>query len=199
MIKSVCVFCSSNLGIEQNFINVACQLGKKLAQNNIHLIYGGANVGLMKQTAEAVIKNGGKATGVITNFLASKHLTQQGLHQLIVVETMQQRKAKMAELADAFIVLPGGFGTLEELFEVLTASQLGFHKKPVAILNLNGFYTFLQQQLNYMVEHKMLLAPHAKMAHFCQSIDNAFEYINNYNAPVVEKWIENIINENAAE
>lgn len=194
--KRICVFCSSNLGANSEYSKAAKALGTELAKNNMELIYGGANVGLMKTVAEEVISNGGKVTGVITHFLAEKHLTQQNLTELIAVETMQERKAKMADLADAFIVLPGGFGTLEEIFEILTAAQLGFHKKPVAIINSNGYYDLLKQQLEHMVNEKMLLKPHAAIAQFVETPREAIEALRNYSAPIVEKWIDDIRREN---
>jgi uncharacterized protein (TIGR00730 family) len=109
---------------------------------------------------------------------------------------MQQRKAKMAELADGFIALPGGFGTLEELFEVLTAAQLGFHKKPIAIINTNGFYNFLKSHINNMITEKMVLAPHAAIAQFVDTPTQALQVMQNYKAPVLEKWIDDIKKEN---
>lgn len=194
--KTICVFCSSNLGKNEVYSQVAEQLGQLLAKNNIDIIYGGANVGLMKKVAEAALNRQGNVIGIITHFLAQKHLTQKGLTQLIKVDTMQQRKAKMAEMADGFIVLPGGFGTFEEVFEILTAGQLGFHNKPVAIINTNGYYTPLKLQLDKMVEEKMLLAPHAGIAQFVNSPHEAMAAIKNYKAPVLEKWIEDIRREN---
>lgn len=194
--KNICVYCSSNLGDNKIYVKIAQELGTLLGNNGFNLIYGGANVGLMRATAEKVLEHGGKVTGVITHFLAQKHLTQTNITELITVETMQERKAKMAELADAFVVLPGGFGTLEELFEILTAGQLGFHKKPVAIININGFYDLLQKQLDFMVQEKMLLEPHAKIAQFVNSPIEAIEALQAYEAPVIEKWIDDIRKEN---
>jgi uncharacterized protein (TIGR00730 family) len=188
----ICVFCSSNLGNKKEYIDVAHELGRVLAERKITLVYGGANVGLMRAVAESTLEHGGKAIGVITHFLAQKHLTQPGLSELILVDTMQERKAKMAELADAFITLPGGFGTLEELFEVLTAGQLGLHQKPMALINTNGFYEHLKLHLNQMVQAEMLLEPHAKIAQFVNSPQEALEALESYQAPVIEKWIENI-------
>ncbi len=194
--QNICVFCGSNLGNNEIYKQTATELGELLAKKNIKLIYGGANVGLMRCAAEATLNKQGMATGVITHFLAKKHLTQQGLTELIKVDTMQQRKTKMAELADGFIALPGGFGTLEELFEVLTAAQLGFHNKPIAIINTNGFYDYLKVQLNKMVEEKMLLEPHANMVLFANSPNEALTAMEKYNAPVLEKWIDDIRDDN---
>lgn len=194
--KNICVYCSSNLGSNGIYLETAQHLGELLGKQGYNLVYGGANVGLMRATAEKVLENGGKVTGVITHFLAQKHLTQKNITKLITVETMQERKAKMAEIADAFIVLPGGFGTLEELFEILTAGQLGFHEKPVAIINTNGFYNFLQKQLEFMVNERMLLEPHAKIAQLVNTPEQAINALKNYKAPVVEKWIDDIRKEN---
>lgn len=194
--KSVCVFCSSNMGTEPIYQQVATELGAVLAAKKLQIVYGGANVGLMRCVAESAIANGGDVIGVITNFLASKDLTQIGLKQLFMVETMQERKAKMAELADAFIVLPGGFGTMEEMFEILTAGQLGFHKKPVVLLNTNNFYKYLKLQLDYMVEQKMLLEAHANIVQLADTPTEAIEKLYNYQAPVVGKWIDDIHRDN---
>lgn len=194
--KNICVYCSSNLGANGIYIEVAQKLGKLLGNSGYNLVYGGANVGLMRATAEKVLEHGGKVTGVITHFLAQKHLTQKNITELITVETMQERKAKMAEMADAFIVLPGGFGTLEELFEILTAGQLGFHDKPVAIINTNNFYDFLKQQLDMMVSERMLLEPHANIAQFVNTPEEAIDALKKYEAPVIEKWIDDIRKEN---
>jgi uncharacterized protein (TIGR00730 family) len=194
--KSICVFCSSNIGSKPEYITIAKELGKLLAEQQITLIYGGANVGLMRAVAQETINHGGKAIGVITHFLAEKHLTQQGLSELILVDTMHERKAKMTELADGFITLPGGFGTLEEIFEVLTAAQLGFHKKPIAIINTDGFYEHIKLHLKQMVDSRMLLEPHANIAHFVNTPMEALDTMRSYKAPVIEKWIDAIRKEN---
>lgn len=194
--RNICVFCGSNLGSDIIYKETANELGTLLAKKDINLIYGGANVGLMRCTAEATLNNNGNAIGVITHFLADKHLTQKGLTELIKVDTMQQRKAKMAELADGFIALAGGFGTFEELFEVLTAAQLGFHNKPIAIINTNGFYDHLKIQLAKMVEEKMLLKPHANIVLFANSPTEAIKAMVNYKAPTIEKWIDDIRKDN---
>lgn len=197
--NQICVFCGSNLGANAIYEETARKLGKLMVSNNKTLIYGGANVGLMRCTAEEILKQNGNAIGVITHFLAKKHLTQSGLAELIKVDTMQERKVKMAELADGFIILPGGFGTFEELFEVLTAAQLGFHTKPVAIININGFYDFLKLQLDKMVQERMLLEPHANMLIFSDSPEKALEQMNNYSAPVLGKWVDDIRKDNGHE
>ncbi len=194
--KNICVFCSSNLGSEPEYQRVAAELGSLLAAAGYTIIYGGANVGLMRCMAEAAIAGGGDVIGIITNFLAGKHLTQSGLKQLIIVETMQERKSKMAELSDAFIVLPGGFGTMEEMFEVLTAGQLGFHQKPVVIININDYYEHLRLLLNNMIDSRMLLEPHANILQFANSPADAIAKIAGYKAVVMDKWIDDIRRDN---
>lgn len=194
--KTICVFCSSNLGSNPIYQQVAAEMGELLAAHQFNMVYGGANVGLMRCMAEAAITGGSKVTGVITNFLADKHLTQSGLAELIVVETMQERKAKMEELSDGFIVMPGGFGTMEEMFEVLTAGQLGFHSKPVVLLNVNKYYDFLRRQLNFMVSQRMLLKPHAGIAQFADNPVDAIQKLLSYQAPVLGKWIDDIRRDN---
>ena len=194
--KRVCLFCGSNLGNNNVYKNAAVELGKELAKNDFDLVFGGANVGLMRVVATEMLQNGRNVTGVITDFLAKKHLTHPDITELITVETMHQRKAKMTELADAFVVLPGGYGTLEELFEILTGGQLSFHNKPVAIINVNGYYDFLQKQIERMVSEKMLLEPHAGIANFVSTPQQAVDVLKKFEYPVVEKWIDDIIDEN---
>lgn len=194
--KSICVFCGSNLGKNSNFEKIARELGQSIANKEMTLVYGGANVGLMRCTAEAAIENNGKTIGVITHFLAKKHLSQKGLTELISVETMQERKAKMTELADAFVVLPGGCGSMEELFEVFTAAQLGFHKKPIVIINTDGYYNTLKLLFDEMIKQGLMLEPHVNMLHFTESINDAFSFMEDYEAPVMDKWIDDIRAEN---
>src|SRR4030095_3484794 len=138
--KRITVFCGSSLGNGTNFRTQATLLGQVLAKRNIELVYGGANVGLMGAVADGVLSEGGKVIGVLPNFLKSKEIAHEQLTELILVDSMHERKTKMNELCDGVIALPGGFGTLEEFFEMLTWAQLGLHKKPIAILNIDGFY-----------------------------------------------------------
>jgi hypothetical protein len=140
MLHRVCIFCGSNVGVDPDHVEAARTIGKLLSQSGIELIYGGGNVGLMGAVANACLQHGGRVTGVIPQALADKELAHQGLTRLHIVRSMHERKALMAELSDAFIALPGGFGTWEELIEVLTWAQLGIHGKPCALLNVNGYY-----------------------------------------------------------
>ncbi|MGB0884894.1 MAG: TIGR00730 family Rossman fold protein [Chitinophagales bacterium] len=187
--KSITVFCGSSIGTEQDFELKAKLLGQTLAKENINLIYGGAKIGLMGAVADAALLEKGKVIGVLPKFLASKEIAHQGISELILVESMHERKTKMNDLCDGFIALPGGFGTLEELFEVLTWSQLGLHKKPIGILNINGFYDDLINLLSQMVEKEFLKDINKQMLLVSNDIDDLIAQMKNYKAPKVEKWI----------
>ena len=197
--KTVCVFCASNLGANIEYQNVATEYGSLLAARGLDLVYGGANVGLMRCVAEAAMAGGSKVTGVITEFLAGRELAQAGLEQMIVVNSMPERKATMERISDGFIVLPGGFGTMDEMFEILSGGQLGFHKKPIVVLNINGFYNHLKAQLEFMVGEKMLLPQHAAMVQFADTPTEAIDKLFGYQAPVVGKWIDDIRRDNGLE
>jgi uncharacterized protein (TIGR00730 family) len=149
---NVCVFCGSSTGIKPVYAQAAKTVGTLLAKQNKTLIYGGGNVGLMGIVADAVMSAGGEVIGVIPDFLLKREVGHRGITRLEVVESMHQRKKRMADLADAFVALPGGWGTLEELSEVLTWRQLGLVKQPVAALNTDGFFDPLLQQLSKMVQ-----------------------------------------------
>lgn len=188
--KRITVFCGSSFGTEEIFKEQAALLGETLAKQNIELVYGGANVGLMGAVADGVLNNGGKVIGVLPNFLRSKEIAHLGLTELIVVESMHERKTKMNDLCDGVIALPGGFGTLEELFEMVTWAQLGLHKKPIAILNINGFYDSLIQLTEVMVSKGLLKEVNQQMLLVSDNIDDLLDKMNNYKAPTVGKWIE---------
>ncbi|OAQ40832.1 Rossman fold protein, TIGR00730 family [Pedobacter psychrophilus] len=156
MIKSLCVYCGSNFNGDPHLKQAVEILAKEMADNNIKLIFGGGSVGVMGLIADAILKNGGEAIGIIPQFLMDKEVGHKGLTEMIVTENMHQRKQKMADLSDGFLILPGGFGTLEEFFEVLTWLQLGLHKKAIGVLNVGGFYDFLFKQMDVMVEQRFL-------------------------------------------
>ncbi|MBC7654033.1 MAG: TIGR00730 family Rossman fold protein [Oligoflexus sp.] len=156
MIKSLCVYCGSNFNGDPYLKQAVEILAKEMAENNIKLIFGGGSVGVMGLIANAILKNGGKAIGIIPQFLMDKEVGHKGLTEMIVTENMHQRKQKMADLSDGFLILPGGFGTLEEFFEVLTWLQLGLHQKAIGVLNVGGFYDFLFKQMDVMVEQRFL-------------------------------------------
>lgn len=188
--KRITVFCGSSFGTEAIYTEQATLLGETFAKENIELIYGGANVGLMGAVADGVLNNGGKAIGVLPNFLRSKEIAHLGLTELILVESMHERKTKMNDLCDGVIALPGGFGTLEELFEMLTWAQLGLHKKPIAILNINGFYDSLIELTKTMVEKGLLKEANQKMLLVSDNIQDLLHQMRNYTAPTVGKWID---------
>jgi uncharacterized protein (TIGR00730 family) len=151
-IKSICVYCGSATGRDPAFIQAARELGQVMAANDIRLIYGGGALGLMGAVAESVVKHGGKVTGIIPKFLIEKELGYGGADELIVTDNMHQRKQLMFERADAFVALPGGIGTLEELVEQLTWAQLGRHKKPILLANIQNFWEPLLETISHMVE-----------------------------------------------
>ena len=187
--KSITVFCGSSFGSDEIYKEQATLLGQTLAKQNIQLIYGGANVGLMGAVADGVLKEGGKAIGVLPHFLQSKEIAHQNLTELILVETMHERKTKMNDLCDGVIVLPGGYGTLEEFFEMITWAQLGLHKKPIAILNIDGFYDDLIKLVQTIVDKGFLKQINQEMLLVSDSIDALLEKMRNYQAPTVGKWI----------
>jgi uncharacterized protein (TIGR00730 family) len=188
--KRVTVFCGSSFGNEAIYKKQATLLGQTLAKHNIELVYGGANVGLMGAVADGVLNEGGKAIGVLPNFLRSKEIAHLGLSELILVESMHERKTKMNDLCDGVIALPGGFGTLEELFEMVTWAQLGLHKKPIAILNINGFYDSLIELTHIMVEKGFLKNVNQEMLLVSDNIEDLLHKMKNYVAPTVGKWID---------
>jgi uncharacterized protein (TIGR00730 family) len=187
--KRITVFCGSSFGTEAIYEQQAILLGKTLAAQNIDLVYGGANVGLMGAVADGALSGGGKVFGVLPNFLQQKEIAHTQLTELILVETMHERKTKMDELSDGVIALPGGFGTMEEFFEMLTWAQLGLHKKPIAILNINGFYDDLISLLQTMVNKGFLKEVNQKMLLISDDITDLLEQMKNYKAPTVAKWI----------
>lgn len=163
--KKIAVFCGSSEGTTPDFMELAKELGTLMAAQGIDLVYGGAQIGLMGAVADAVLAGGGKAYGVLPHFLSSKEIAHSRLTDLIIVDTMHERKAIMAEMADAFIAIPGGFGTLEELFEMLTWSQLKLHQKPIGLLNHNDFYTPMLQQFDTMLKSGFIRNTHMEL--FC--------------------------------
>ncbi|MGF7040735.1 TIGR00730 family Rossman fold protein [Mucilaginibacter lappiensis] len=154
--KSICVFCGANFNGDPVLKQAVEQLAEVMVSRDITLVYGGGKVGVMGILADAVLKEGGKAIGIIPQFLMDKEVGHTGLTELHIVENMHQRKQMMNDLSDGIITLPGGLGTLEEFFEVLTWLQLGLHNHPIGLLNVNGYYDFLLKQLDVMVEQKFL-------------------------------------------
>jgi uncharacterized protein (TIGR00730 family) len=188
--KRITIFCGSSSGNKEIFKDKASLLGKALVQRNIDLVYGGARVGMMGVLADAVLQQGGKVYGVLPRFLQMKELAHQGLTELILVDTMHERKMKMNELCDGVLALPGGYGTLEELFEMLTWGQLGLHKKPVGLLNIAGFYDNLKAMTNTMVENGFLKAANKDMLLIDEDIESILDKMQNYRPPAIEKWLQ---------
>ncbi|WP_460678073.1 LOG family protein [Mucilaginibacter koreensis] len=154
--KSICIFCGANYNGDPVLKQAIEQLAEVMVSHQITLVYGGGKVGVMGLMADAVLQRGGEVIGVIPQFLMDKEVGHTGITQMHIVENMHQRKQLMSDLSDAIIMLPGGFGTLEEFFEVLTWLQLGLHQKPIGVLNVNGFYDFLLKQMDVMVEQRFL-------------------------------------------
>lgn len=186
----LCVFCGSSAGQDPIYLETAHRLGAALAQNGIELVYGGASVGLMGAVADAVLAEGGRVIGVMPQALVDKEIAHTGLSDLRVVGSMHERKAMMAELSDGFIALPGGLGTFEELFEVWTWAQLGYHKKPCALLNVAGFYDKLADFLDDVVERGFVKSIHRSMLIVQNEPAALIEAIRAYEPPKVEKWIK---------
>ncbi len=187
--KRITIFCGSSFGTEKVYEEQAYLVGKTLAREKIGLVYGGAKIGLMGAVANGVLENEGIAIGVLPTFLKKVEIAHEGLSELILVETMHQRKTKMDELSDGTIALPGGFGTLEEFFEMLTWAQLGLHKKPVALLNINGFYDDLLSFIQTMIDKGFLKQINRNMLLVNDNIEDLLQQMKNYQAPTVQKWI----------
>lgn len=183
----VAVYCGSRSGNEPVYAEKARELGEFFGNNGMDLVFGGGNVGLMGIIADAVLASGGKVYGVIPEHLVSRELAHPGLTELFVVTNMHERKAKMAELADAFVALPGGVGTLEEIFEVWTWAQLGLHKKPCAFYNVDGFYDPLLEMMKTMVAAGFVKQPYLDMVVQAKTPTELVDGFRRYTAPR-EKW-----------
>jgi uncharacterized protein (TIGR00730 family) len=184
------VFSGSLPGTRRAYLHAASCLGRALARRGVGLVYGGASVGLMGAVADAVLADGGEAIGVIPEALVSKEIAHAGLTELHVVGSMHERKATMADLADAFIALPGGFGTLEELFEVVTWAQLGLHSKPIGLLDVAGFYAPLLATLEHMLAEGFVGPDHLRLLIARPEPDGLLEALAAYRPPVLRrKWV----------
>lgn len=185
--KRICVFCGSSPGVKPEYAQSAMRLGSILAQGQVGLVYGGGNVGMMGQLAKAVIEQGGEVIGVIPRELLEKNVAYTELSDLRVVGSMHERKALMAELADGFMALPGGLGTLEEFFEVWTWAQLGLHQKPCGLLNVCDYYTPLITFLDHLVTQGFLAAAHRSMVMVEEHPEALLKQFDQYRAPLVDK------------
>ncbi len=192
-ITRVCVFCGSRPGSRPEYLEHASRLGKLLAARRIDLVYGGAGVGLMGAVADAVLQAGGGVIGVIPEALAAKELAHGRVGDLRVVSSMHERKALMSSLADAFIALPGGFGTFEELFEMVTWAQLGLHHKPFGVLNVAGYYDGLLALVDHAVEEAFIPSEHRKLILSSPDPRALLDLILGYEPPpLVSKWIRSV-------
>ena len=189
--KRICVFCGSSPGARQEYLRVAKILGQTLASRNITLVYGGASVGLMGQLAKATLQAGGEVIGVITKKLLDMEVALTELSQLYVVDTMHERKARMADLSDGFIALPGGLGTIEEFFEILTWAQLGIHQKPCGLLNVCQYYDKLVDFLDSAVSEQFIELEHRQMVIIDENPEVLLSKFETYQPPKSNKaeWV----------
>jgi hypothetical protein len=187
--RRICVFCGSSPGSRPEYGDAAEEMGSELARRNIGLVYGGGNVGLMGTIADAVLKAGGEAQGVIPEHLMAREIGHRGLTKLHVVRSMHERKALMADLCDAFIALPGGFGTLEEFCEVVTWTQLGLHAKPCGILNILGYYSPLLAMFDHAVEERFLKPENRALVMARESPADLLQALEDWSPLHVEKWL----------
>ncbi len=189
--RSVCVFCGSSPGARPLYAETARALAASLARRGMALVYGGGKVGLMGLLADALLERGGRAVGVIPESLRSLEVAHEGLTELHVVESMHARKAMMADLADGFVALPGGLGTLEELLEITTWAQLGLHTKPIGVLNAGGYFAPLLSLLDHAVEERFLRPEHRRLLLVATSADELLEAMGEFKAPESGgKWID---------
>ena len=186
----ICVFAGSSLGQSGSYVEAARSLGQIIARRELGLVYGGARVGLTGAVADAALAAGGEVVGVLPKKLSNLEVAHSGLTQLHIVDTMHERKAMMAEMSDAFIALPGGIGTLEETFEVLTWSQLGFHRKPVGLMNVDGFFDQLLGFLDNLTGERFLKPEHRDLLWSDSDADRLVSKVLNADVPQVPKWID---------
>ena len=188
--SSICVYCGSSPGSDAAFLRAAREIGALAAQRGHTLVYGGGNTGLMGAVADAAIEAGGCVVGVIPDHMVRKELAHNGLTKLHVVETMHERKALMASLADGFLALPGGIGTLEEIIEVFVWMQLGLHAKPCAFLNVNGYYDPLVSFLTRMADARFLRAEQLAQLIVAREPSEALDRLSSFTPTVIEKWMD---------
>ncbi|HNX86413.1 MAG TPA: TIGR00730 family Rossman fold protein [Bacteroidales bacterium] len=192
MIKTLCVFCGSSLGSHTGYAESARNLALLLYSRQISLVYGGANVGLMQVLADTLLNAGGEVTGVMPASLVKREVAHTHLTKLHIVGDMQERKALMAELSDAFVALPGAYGTFDELFEVLTWNQLGIIHKPIGLLNLRGFFDPLLALLDHAVDERFLRPEHRAILQVAEDPAQLLDQLDAFRPVVAEKWIERL-------
>ena len=187
--QTICVFCGSNFGARQAYAEAAHQVGRAIAERGLRLVYGGSKVGLMGVVADAALAAGGAVIGVIPAALVEREIAHAGLSELQQVGSMHERKARMADLSDAFIALPGGAGTMEELFEIWTWAQLGHHRKPVGLLNVEGFFDALAAFLDHQAGERFMRQEHRDMLLIESEPARLLDRFVTYEPPIVTKWI----------
>lgn len=187
---AICVYCGSNSGRHPEYAEQARAFGAEMARRGITLVFGGGKVGLMGVVADAVLAGGGKVIGVIPRQLVELEVAHPQLSELVVVETMHQRKTRMYELSDAFVALPGGFGTMDEMFEMLTWAQLGLHRCPCAFLDVRGYYRDLRAMIGHMVDESFVRTAQRDSIWFGDDIATLFEWMEHYEGDYTSKWID---------
>ncbi len=188
-LDKICVFCGSSDGNDLAITDTAERLGEIFAERNITLVYGAAKIGVMGTIAKSVLDNSGKVIGIIPNFLKKKEVVHLGLTELITTQNMHERKLKMQEESDGFIALPGGMGTLEELFEIITWLQLGLHQKPIGLLNINGFYNDLIKMLETMVRKGFLSMENYNLLLVDSNPNQLLKKMQEFKTPQIPKWL----------
>ncbi|GLQ97523.1 TIGR00730 family Rossman fold protein [Dyella mobilis] len=188
---ALCVYCGSSSGNHPDYVETARAFGTEMVRRGITLVYGGGKVGLMGTVADAVLAAGGKAIGVIPRQLVEREVAHPGLTEMHVVETMHQRKTRMYELSDAFVALPGGFGTMDEMFEMLTWAQLGLHRYPCAFFNVRNYYTALRDMMDHMVSESFVRTENRQGIWFGDDVTQLFEWMSHYQGDHLPKWIDN--------
>ena len=191
--KKVAVFCGSSLGFNEVYKNDAIKLGRYFADNNIGLVYGGGKIGMMGVIADTIIEKKGEVIGVIPGLLRHEEVAHTNITEMIVTKTMSKRKVKISRLVDGYIAMPGGFGTLDEIFEALTLSQLGIEQKPVGILNTNGFFNHLIKQLDVMVREGYLKQSNRDMLIISACTDDLLAKMFDYKAPMLTAVINKVV------
>lgn len=190
MIKSLCVYCGANFNGDPLLLQAIEDLAFTMVKQQITLVYGGGSVGVMGVLADEVLKHGGKVIGVIPQFLMDKEVGHKGITEMVITSNMHERKQRMADLSDGFIVLPGGFGTLEEFFEVLTWLQLGLHGKPIGVLNVGGYYDYLFLQMEVMVQHRFLKQNNKDLVFNEANPQVLIEKMSSFSATPDEVWFK---------
>lgn len=178
--KKIAVYCGASKGNDPSYIKEAYQLGKYMAEQGYGLVFGAGSIGIMGAIQDGVLDHGGTAIGVMPKMLDEKEITSTKLSELILVDSMHERKHKMAELADGFVMAPGGAGSLEEFFEMYSWAQIGIHQKPIAVFNINGFFDPLQTLLNHMIDEGFIDAKYKKLAPLCDSKETLFDTLKQY-------------------